>query len=731
MSRNQPQIDPKVDRIRLFFAYFLIVITILVYIILFICHHYIDPSLLNSIEDIKSLNNVLNASTQFRYDINRIQFDVDLLTNIANFTFSDSNEDENFFQFVLEHLSYIESAILSYKYLLENLEYLNENKSVINACPSFNCTFSYLFGILHENCLFFLNSNEVSNLTKFEPTHNLNPVTNSLSKVIDKVYDLVYKVYNDKTENIFRNIRFNLIILIVVEIFMAVVISLVITLLLNRMKSNINDVIRTAQPPIIQYIANQFDKLLSFDKYQHLELPSYAYGEIILLIYPIFILISIPSFSNFSFKRNPVSEMINCTDETQFLYYSLSKLEYSTYASRNIPATSYRSIVESEHSCMHDMFNSNNEKNPVEIIVNTKFKREKIIPIHGCLLLLSSIAFIFFLRSAYLEINTVKIGRLLLKFIPSSAAQSNPVFAKLLRGQIISFNDVSEFTESIKIYPSDLSFFCVLCYDYSGKITNCIGDVKKFLTIDAPNSISELSQFIIQKCKDDISVDEINQFFQNQTENDTLNVSFLPGHEISLIFSKNPDSIVVKDDSSHYESNSRMRMTKRLNKALNDSISPNLKAIQKVVISMIKVENNNKNVLQEIKNMIKNNKDFLVIDSRNHTVRFIVNAEADEAKACNLALAFVENDLIGLRQTIKVSMAFGGPLSFFDSVKNQTTKSRCVGSCYDCAMMMLNYAEFGVPMITKDIYEKAGRDISSMNFVEKKVASDIMVMVAE
>lgn len=743
MSRNQPQIDPKVDRIRLFFAYFSIIFTIIVFVGLIIFHHYIDPALLGSIDDIESLNIVLNATTNFRYDMNRIQFDVDLLTNIANRTYLDTFEDDNFFQFVLEHLSFTESAVLSYKYLLDSLRYLNENKSVIDACDNVNCTFSYLFGVLHEKCLFFLNSKQVSNLTKFVPVHNLNSVTRSLSQIIDNIYDLVYDVYINMTENMFNKARLHLIIAIAIEAFMAVVMSILISLLLKRMKDNINDVIRTAQPPIIQYIANQFDKLLSFDKYQHLELPSYAYGEItipfvlmflILLIYPIYILSMIPNFSNFQFKRHSLPEIINCTEETQFLYYSLAKLEYSTFSSRNIPPSSYGSIVESEHSCIHDMFNSNGEKNPVEIIIGSSFVRKKIVSIHATLMFLACIVFIFFLRSAYLEINIIKIGRLLLKFIPSSAAQSNPVFAKLLRGQAISHKDVSEFTESIKIYPSDLTFFCVICYDFNGKITRTIGDVKKYLTEESPSTMAELAQFIIDKCKNDISVEEINHFFDNQIENDALNVSFYPGHEVSLIFSKNPDSIVIKDDSNHYESNSRMRMTKKLNKALDDSIPPSLKLVQKAVISMITADNqiiDGKNVLVEIKEMIKGIQDLLIIDSRNHTVRFIINAEIDEAKACNLALSIVEDVILRFVPYVKISMAFGGPLSFFDSVKNQTTKSRCVGNCYDCAMMMLNFAENGSPMITKEIYEKAGRDTSSMNFVDKKIASDITVTVIE
>lgn len=739
MSRNQPQIDPKVDRIRLFFTKFVLLFTILVYIGLIIFHHMIDPGLVDSIDSIESLNDILNATTHFRYDINRIQFDVDLLMNIINCTYSDGCDDYNLFLFVMEHLSYAESSILSYKYKLDSFEYLKENTSIIDCCDNINCSFSYLFGVIHEICLFFLNSNEVKNVSKIGLHHNMNLITQSLAKVIDNIYDLVYKVFVDKSENSFKNIQTYLYILISIEIFMAIVMSIVTSLLLKRMKDNITDVIRTAQPPIIQYIANQFDKLLSFDKYQNVEVNSYGYGQIeipyvlmfaVLLIYPILVLSKIPGYSIFEFNRKPLSQIINCTEETQFLYYSLAMLEYSTYSSRNTPVSSYRQIVESYHSCFHNTFSLNEEeveKNPVQIVMKNKFLKQKMYAIHGSLIALSALIFIVFLRSVYLEMSIVKIGRLLLKFIPSSAAQSNPVFAKLLRGQIISKSDVSQFTHSIKIENDDLSFFCILYYDFSGKITHSVGDVKKYLTVNAPQTIDDLAQLLIEKCKDELPEKDINLFFLNKTENEPLNVSFFPNHEITLLFSKNPDSIVIKDDSSHYEANSKSRMIKRLNKALNIYLPNNLKVIQKVVISMVYADSTN--LLSQIKNLILSFNQFIIVDSRNHVVAFIINAESDEKVACEFALNFVNNELALFLNSIKLAMTVGGPLSFFDSMKNQTTKSRCVGSCYDSAKLLLNDADFGVPLITKDVYQKAGVDISSFDFVEKEIADDITVTV--
>ena len=87
----------------------------------------------------------------------------------------------------------------------------------------------------------------------------------------------------------------------------------------------------------------------------------------------------------------------------------------------------------------------------------------------------AKIIYFFFCYLSYLEVKISRIGRLLLKFIPSSAAQSNPIFIKLLRGQSITSKDVKEFTENIKTTPDDLTFFCVLYYDYTGKITSSIG----------------------------------------------------------------------------------------------------------------------------------------------------------------------------------------------------------------------------------------------------------------
>ena len=168
-------------------------------------------------------------------------------------------------------------------------------------------------------------------------------------------------------------------------------------------------------------------------------------------------------------------------------------------------------------------------------------------------------------------------------------------------------------------------------------------------------------------------------------------------------------------------------MTKKLNKALDSTLPSDLKQIQKVVIATIKP--NDEEMLKLIKDVIQRINEFRIIDSRNQIICFIVNAEADEKKSCEDALNFVENTLREFAPKLKITMSIGGPLSFFDSIKNQTTKSRFVGRCYDTVRVLLNYCHFGQALITKDVYEKAGRDVSSMTFTDMHIASDLTLQV--
>lgn len=736
MSRNQPQINPKVDRIRLFFAYFILIFIILVYLGLLIAHHIFGLRMFDQYDDVEYLNEILNATSAFRRNINIVQYDIILLTNLANKTFQTFITDYEFFRYALEHLALVESEILSYKYLLDNFDPFRTNPSKIDTCQDVNCSFSFLFGILHEKCIFFLHSTDSNETVKEDARDDLEQVLSSLDQFLVNFYQLIYGEYRYEVDDLVHYLKTTMISLLCIEGIMAIFITLIITILLRQMKRNISNVIQTTQPPIIQYIACQFDKLLSFDQFQLFEAHRYIYEGItiplifmflILAVFPIAILFLIPARNNFEWVQNPLPPMMPATDSAQFLYFSLAKLEYSLLTANTNSYQDYEGIVKNDHSCYHDTLKTNTDLTPVYIRISDKFNQQRMEIIHGFCLVISFIIFMLFLYYSYIELQIVQIGRLLLKFIPSSAAQSNPVFAKLLRGQSISSKDVSEFTESIKTSPDDLEFFCVIYYDYMGRIMHCVGDVNKYLTIDPPASIQELAQFVASKVPDEIPSNEVMTFFENKTENEALNVSFSPGHEISLIFSKNPEALVIKDDSNHYEENSRIRMTKKLNKALDSTHPSDLKQIQKVVIATIKP--NDEEMLKLIKDVIQRINEFRIIDSRNQIICFIVNAEADEKKSCEDALNFVENTLREFAPKLKITMSIGGPLSFFDSIKNQTTKSRFVGRCYDTVRVLLNYCHFGQALIAKDVYDKAGRDVSSMTFTDMQIASDLNLQV--
>ncbi|OHS99318.1 hypothetical protein TRFO_34255 [Tritrichomonas foetus] len=779
MDKNQPQISPKVGSIGLFFLYLLTISSVIIYIAALIAHHYINPKLYDSFSEFRELNLVLNATTYFRANVNSIQFDIILLTNIANKTFPGFDVDYNFFYFILEHLSVVESDILEYKYLLDNLEPLKSNPSLIQICDGVNCTFSYLFGVLHEKCLFFLHSSTANETVNEDPSAGLDEIVNDLTKIIENIYTLIFKEYTSNIENLINSMTKYMSILIGIELFMAVFVSIASTYLQRRMRKNVTDVIRTAQPPIIQYIATQFDKLLSFDQYQQPELSRYSmYGSyipliimfVLLSIYPAYILFTIKRTRNFEYSWKDMPPLLSCDDNAQFLYFVLTKLEYSLLVDSDTPLTKFYEIVNREHSCFNQMFQQEYDETSVYIEITSNYNRVKNSIFHGCFLIASFISFIFYIWCAYLEIEMLKFGKLLLKFIPNVAAQSNPIFSRLLRGERITTDDVNEFIDNIKTSEEDLSFFCILFYDFSENITNTLGNVEKYLLIK-PKNIHELVEFILEKCPS-YNKNDIVTFFENKTENESMNFSFKPGHEISLIFSKFPDAIVVKDDSHHYDANARIRMTKRLNQALDCKIPTDIKSLQQVVLIMInpnvkneiiniddfnennkmvpqkkqkksknsnkntesktnnlnnQEENDNKEIFKVLKNIIISDNDFMIIDTRNYIISFSINA-TDPTLACKKSLEFVES-IHDFLPKINVAISIGGPLYFFDSMKNQTTKSRCVGPCYDTVKMMLASSETGKPLITKQIYETAGEEIEKIHFEQLKIASDISVDV--
>ena len=757
MSKTKPQVEPRIDSFRLVSAYIVVSIVIIAYILLFIFHHFIDPYKSRQYNDIESINLILEATNLFRRNVYLVENDVILLTNIVNHTFTDFTYDYGLFFYIREHLFDLESDLYSYRYFLNSLEPFKSNSNITAFCDNINCTFSFLFGALHSKCLYFLRS-DLANETLVEGIDfTLVNISTNMQKIINNIYRVINDLYITKLNNLVDFTTKSMDFFSGIEILIAILGSIFTGIIVSQMKKNISDAIRTAQPPIIQYISCQFDKILSFDQYQLPELVKYSRSNSIfplifmflfLLVYPIYSVISIQRVRNFEIALIDNYRYDEITYDLQFLYFSYAKLEYTMKASSLENIDEFASIIESPHSCYHDIFDDNSTNSSVSIQFNSQYRLTINYFIHSIAMIASFICFIFYLWCAYLDIKSLYFGKFLLKYFPHTATHSNPVFTKLLQGKSITSKDVSHFTKNINVLTSDIKFFSILYYDHSGSITRIVGKAKKYLKM-TPKSIDKICRFAVNKCPD--MKEEIVSFFEKKTENESINLSFYPGHEISIIFSKNPDSLIIKDDSHHFETNSKERMAKKLSKALDNNISTDLTTINLSVILMIASQNHS--TLINIKNLLSNKKEngkdeeneitsssstrgntllknLVVVDTRNFIISSLIIAHDDPKSSCRNTLNIIDmiKETIGSIQELKIVLTFGGPISFFDSIKNQTTKSRFIGQCYEIAKMLMNIAEEGKPLITKEFCDNLD-DAESMTFEEKEIGFNTKVLL--
>ena len=514
---------------------------------------------------------------------------------------------------------------------------------------------------------------------------------------------------------------------------------------------------------------------------------------LLLLIYPSYLALAIPNIKNdinSDFKKLP--DLYENNEISQFIYFSLAKLEFLMLPN-NIGISNYSSFVmDADHPCFYQIFKNSSSSININREYNTLFQcisnelNMNIISSTG--ITLSFILFIGFLCCSHYDFKQIEFEKLLIKFIPNNSTKTNPFFSTIALGSSVSNKQFHKFNQDSLTNVNEINslFFCILLYkdtyptlgrntgeisDYeemlnsdnnslqnstsnpmnqngndnisknsvTQKIIGYIGNVQQYLKF-IPDTLQSLQQFLILKCPE--NQNEILSFFNEKEENSVLNLSTFPGYEISLIFAKNPDSLVIKNNSHNYESNLQVRKTQKLIKAINSFPQFDFKNLENIFLCMISAKNDE--LLNHIREQMINRKDFVLIDSRNHILCFSTNSISSKQASSSLYdniphnISMSAKKMLSLIDTIyhsnfikdiKIVVTFGETLFFFDSVKNQATKSRCVGKCYDSAKILLNYSEYGQPLMTKEIYSYSGENIEAFHFEDKHIGSDMNVSI--
>lgn len=716
MSKNTQSIQFKYDVFQFNLFRTLLILSCIIYIILLFFHFNFRDNVIGAQSTFNSLVDFINGTIQFRMNINIAIFEMILLTNLENNKTNDYASNDQLFSHVLTHFNSIVMKLQDFKASLDRYEsqLLIENLSISN-CHMEPCTFTNIFGIFHRYCTLYMYTNSnfsaIDNITDTE----LNSLSNDLDKLTSFIYySLVGKYYNS-TDTYIEGILHDSISLSSIEIIWGLIVSIICSIIILRMKRNVFDIVKTAQQPIIQFIATKFDKVIEFDQKQipgfenyniPFVIPFFIVLYIIMAIFPIIIIVQ--SYKHLDPRKisGKISPIIQPSETNNYLMYIMANLDYLFYTrdKNKSDSASLENVFLMECSdCLPD---------PLVYVAKS---------IDLCFWLttvISLIIFVFYVRSVVHEIYMFVFRKYLLQFLPVTAARSNPVLSLLVEGKKVGPNEVSNFLSDVKTIPPDFRFFCLFMYNDLDEITQTLGKPEQIMTI-RPKNLTDVLTYIFQF---DVNRDDVMQFFKDKQLNKPLCVSVSDNQELLFMFNNEPNCLLVKKDVYNSEVIDRIRIYRHIIKTMSDT-RRNPKPFEKAIL--IGFQSSDTQKLIKIWEKAEKHEFIYVSDARYETLILMagIDNESGPVIANQIKECLLNCDLDGVRYAITV----GGPIRFFVSSKNQTTKSRCISPAYDTLKLLINRTTTDTPMITREFYELLGVNYQNYQIIQLSTTTSVEV----
>ena len=637
-------------------------------------------------------------SISLRDNLVMTAFDIVLLGHIINETFhtgGDPFDYPSFYGFVVTHLEYLDSELLEFWQSFEGNSIVREiAKPAPNCSFVAGCSFPELLGMIRSVSNFFMLSGDVRG--EFERHDKLQDVIASLHIWIDQLHASIAEwVGGEITEVLQRTHRS--IALIICEIAWMCLAVTATVLITRSMTNSIFCVLATVQPPVLQSLSRRFDRLLpKQNQHVYQNVPKRWKPNVIipivlmflvLAVYPVCLVIFLQILDRSMPVHEPWTRPTSNPLISEFLYYSRARLEFELIGGESFTPN---------HSCFHEiLIESNNcsfrspffDQIPMNVLNSSL----------TAMIFIALIVFCVFVIMAYLLVQFYNFAHRLLKEVPNRAVQSNKLFVKLLKGKQVTKGDLSEFMDNLKSTPYDLDFFCILYLNNDGTVSRIAGPLNEFISSNA-KSVDELRQYLSSNYAD--CVDEINGFFSEPAEGKTLTLPRELGSYMTFIFSTKPHSLIIYDDSHQSQAHTRTRLIKRL----STLEIPGSTAMERAVVVMITFTTPKE--LHAITSEIKNSKIGSVIDTRNHIVLVLIDANSNSQKAARDCFALLEH-IPRIHQTAKIVAHIGGPITFFDSRAARTVRPRCIGECIDATRLLLQISTHPV-LATRPLCEEAG-----------------------
>lgn len=679
------------------------------------------------------LQSYINQSIQFREDLSEIQFDLILVNDILTDKYDQYVSSEINMSIVyndsINHLKQSELKLHQFRFYVDTYRSTSGIRYFCCNCSTINCSFNSLYLRIHKYCIIYMQTAYIDEYLRVNlPSIVDNEIVPGISEITVRIYydrsrELLNNVHNllkkDSLYLIYLGIGFNVVICLIT--------SILFYLIKRKLFQNVYSIIRTVQPPIIKYIAAHFDRLLSVEEHQLPELTSvrlpFFFSAlilifIILLVFPIHMTILTVKASKYDVKLEPLPPMMVHNEATDFIYFNYAILEYliqdnSTNYTTQYDGTDLEKLLGPDTFCIHNLFHqSKHNYNAIHINEFVNFRSDLHQVLVGVVICLVIIVFIYFAYSFHVQHSIISSLRCVINFIPPQAAQSNPIFSTVRKGRDISLRVVKQFSNELKNTPDHFDFFCSAFYDESGHVSNIVGDIKKILGI-TPTNIYQIKVYLVENGINPTI--DLDTFFDNPPTS-PLHISFEDGRQISLTSFSERMEIFIKDESHNFDAHESERISNYVNQFLDSYRTNSQRVFQEAIV--IAFVTNGYDTMQKIIDMTHNFETFIPFDSRNNNVYISIEIRNDDdIHHCFEYIAEVKSSIPNIRGGIDI----GGPLIFYDGLRAQIAKSRCIGDCYDRAFILSRIAKTGQIHITKELITRANIDQNDMKFIETPI----------
>lgn len=641
----------------------------------------------------------MNSMVIYNYQMNSFKFPVN---------------ETGFLQFVISQIQETCDSMLEYHHLMSTESIItNKINTDLPNCSTTDCTFSYIFGYMHNIASYYSHNGKSINEI---PEYSLKKLTSSVDmmiQTIDNIYNQFASNHCNSIHDLSNSVCIYVVSLICFEAVGFIAFILSFEIIEKNLYKNLFAIINTVPNSVLKEVASMFRKVelfIGFSKkstqkaFSRKMMPLFLSISILLIfIYPVFIGIIILISKNYDYQYKKLSNLsIYSTSESIItILYVQKYLLFSNYISMIDNITDIEGFVEQGGKVWKSQFIDADEYlpsiKPMLIITSPVCKTLcYILPIF------SIISFLIYLIKGIESLRLFTTMHQLMRYIPERAWKANPVLKVLTKGVVVPIEKVeqlrrdllqSNFSNMFDLCSIELSNFNVQSQvvntdsslsdsgnNDSGYFINVKGNIDRFFGFH-PLNLKDIVQCLIDKMPE--AENQIRQFFTNRSDQ-TASVTFDGKTEVKISFSReNKNIFFLSDNNSHFLMNSlirKMQLIKYPVQFKSEEIkNPFIAIIDNLTYQNLRngfnIDNNDLN-------------DFLGFEVRDRRNKILI---IDKVNNIELQKRLI----LQLKQLLptfdgRCSICNEGSLFILGSkIMFHSFKGRVFGSCYDTALQAL------------------------------------------